>query len=549
MQITRRAVLAASAGLTALLSGCTSGDTDTQDVTNTTMTSQLDIGQSAQALYQNMQEKARLGYSVDSGCGVTIDSGNLGDPDTLSIGSGDVYFDGSTVSVSSQSVKIDDSDSSYPRKDVVYVDGDGSAQVAKGTPAEPPQSQKDLGARRFEFYQPSPPALDATDAVVLAEVWVPAGASSLSSSDVADRRVSTTVVSSLETDVDAKGNSISNLESVSTEQEFTGSRLADAVVHQLSDGDWVADGEDGQISRDASASTVVQAALDASGVQHIEAHGLDPEGVYTNIDFANDDQKVVYLFDGTEYHQNDFHNGIKFLPSTKSDGSPKDGAYNDISWYADARGADDLADADVVMTAHRSQTDGTVQKHHSLYTSNAALDSLVKRRDIRYAQDDADVLWNRLGLWRLRMNEYRLQSADGSQQHANFFKTSGGFRFVFNPRTDSGSENVAMDVFRGTNTTGIREFTVHKGDGTNTNVFSVRADSDVVNLAGSELRGDGDNSRVQLNDFTNLPPRSSAPSSPSSGDVACQDGTNWDPAGTGNEEIVAYVNGAWTAMT
>ncbi len=159
MQITRRAVLAASAGLTALLSGCTSGDSDspdTQDVTNTTMTSQLDIGQSAQALYQNMQEKARLGYSVDSGCAVSINTGTLGATDTLSVASGTVYFGGSSVSVSSQNVQIDAADPSYPRKDVVYIDGAGSAQVAKGTPAEPPQAQKDLGARRFEFYQPSP---------------------------------------------------------------------------------------------------------------------------------------------------------------------------------------------------------------------------------------------------------------------------------------------------------------------------------------------------------------------------------------------------------
>jgi len=180
------------------------------------MNSQISIGQSAQALYENIKEKARQGYTVDSGCAVSINSGTLGQTDTLSVASGTVYFGGSSVSVSSQNVGIDAADPDNPRKDVVYLDGTGTATVAKSTPAEPPQTQKDLGAQRVEFYQPRPAALDATDAVVLAEVWVPAGASSLSSGDVADRRVSATVVPTFETSVDAKGNDITNVGALST---------------------------------------------------------------------------------------------------------------------------------------------------------------------------------------------------------------------------------------------------------------------------------------------------------------------------------------------
>lgn len=45
------------------------------------------------------------------------------------------------------------------------------------------------------------------------------------------------------------------------------------------------------------------------------------------------------------------------------------------------------------------------------------------------------------------------------------------------------------------------------------------------------------------------PPRSSAPSSPDAGTIACQDGVNWDPAGSGQEEIVAYINGSWTVIS
>jgi len=70
-----------------------------------------------------------------------------------------------------------------------------------------------------------------------------------------------------------------------------------------------------------------------------------------------------------------------------------------------------------------------------------------------------------------------------------------------------------------------------------------------IDIQGNKLRGNGATSRLRIDDFAKLPPRSSAPSSPETGDVACQDGTNWDPAGTGNDEIIAYVNGTWTQMT
>lgn len=177
------------------------------------MSSEISIGQSAQALYENIKQKARVGYSVDSACSVSINTGTLGQTDTLSVASGSIYFGGSSVSVSAQNVQIDASDPDQPRKDVVYADGTGSALVAKGTPKTPPQEQVDSGATRFEFYQPEPPALRGTDAVVLAEVWVPEGASSISSADVDGRQVSTTVLPSFETDVDAKSNTIANLDS------------------------------------------------------------------------------------------------------------------------------------------------------------------------------------------------------------------------------------------------------------------------------------------------------------------------------------------------
>lgn len=201
------------------------------------MNSQISIGQSAQALYQNLERKAQQGYTVESGALVSINSGTLGSSDTLSVGSGTIYFGGTVTSVGTQNVQIDGSDPDDPRKDVVYLDGTGTAQVAKGTPKDPPQVQKDRGDERFEFIQPEPDDLASTESVVLAEVWVPAGASGITSADLADRRVSTSVVPTLESNVDAKGNDISNVGALSTEEAVVGREVPRNLVSEVESGE------------------------------------------------------------------------------------------------------------------------------------------------------------------------------------------------------------------------------------------------------------------------------------------------------------------------
>jgi len=44
------------------------------------------------------------------------------------------------------------------------------------------------------------------------------------------------------------------------------------------------------------------------------------------------------------------------------------------------------------------------------------------------------------------------------------------------------------------------------------------------------------------------PPQSSVPSNPENGDVYLADGSNWDPAGTGNAAYVQYAGGAWAVI-
>lgn len=47
-------------------------------------------------------------------------------------------------------------------------------------------------------------------------------------------------------------------------------------------------------------------------------------------------------------------------------------------------------------------------------------------------------------------------------------------------------------------------------------------------------------------DTRNLPPLSAAPANPEAGDLALQDGTNWDPtANTGNAALIVYDGTGW----
>lgn len=44
------------------------------------------------------------------------------------------------------------------------------------------------------------------------------------------------------------------------------------------------------------------------------------------------------------------------------------------------------------------------------------------------------------------------------------------------------------------------------------------------------------------------PPQQSAPSNPENGDVYLADGTNWDPASSGNAALVQYAGGSWRVI-
>jgi len=159
-------------------------------------------GEGLHALDETQQHRRGDGYGVvDRGgaCEVTVNSGVLAQSDTLTVASGDVLVNGTTHSLATQTLGLDAASATNPRRDVVYIDGSGVVQVANGTAeAVEPKGQS---LTRFEFSRPAPPDLAATGGTVLAEVWIPADASSIQSADVRDRRLRALGPHSLDEDI------------------------------------------------------------------------------------------------------------------------------------------------------------------------------------------------------------------------------------------------------------------------------------------------------------------------------------------------------------
>jgi len=148
------------------------------------MTLGIQAGDGAQALDLNQLFAARDGFSVLTSIGGACKVGKSGNS-TLAVDSGEVLFDGEVVAVDTQTVAVPDNTASNPRKDVVFIDGDGSAQLSQGTPAP----AKPAGETGRDTFQPAPNDFADIDAVVLAEVFVPAGATAVDAANISDRRV------------------------------------------------------------------------------------------------------------------------------------------------------------------------------------------------------------------------------------------------------------------------------------------------------------------------------------------------------------------------
>jgi hypothetical protein len=256
------------------------------------------IGDGYQALDYNEVLKLQQGFgvrtSVGSGCAASAGTGL-----DVNVADGEILFDGTVTSVAAQTVTLSAADPDDPRKDVVYLDGTGTAQVAEGTPA----SALPSGERDRKTFQPSPPDLSATDAVPVAEVWVEAGVTSLSSGDIRDRRL----------DIDVSFGTV-NAKVLDTEQfesTFYASDDAelDNILSKLSDGDRLFLGnndftKDRTINTDLhvigtsgsfSGSGIRNANWQFNGFTHVSSLNL---GGTATVTFAKEDSRITDCISG-----------------------------------------------------------------------------------------------------------------------------------------------------------------------------------------------------------------------------------------------------------
>ena len=142
-------------------------------------------GDGAQLMDIMQMQAALNGYSIvdPSEAAVTPGSSSLtvdvaGAPSGARLGGSAESFSGET------GVTLPSPDSTDPRKALVYLDSSGTVQTLGGTPAAAEPS----GDVRAKTGVPTVP-IPAFDFLPLAEVWLPAGASDITSSDIFSRRM------------------------------------------------------------------------------------------------------------------------------------------------------------------------------------------------------------------------------------------------------------------------------------------------------------------------------------------------------------------------
>ena len=147
-------------------------------------------GTAGTAVSENQFVRRGQGYGWVSG--LAASPGGSGSAVVIDVDSGDVKIGGSVVSASAQSVTLDPGDSTYPRKDILYVANDGTIQVLKGTAKQPSTDANGNTLARQYAPVPEPPDTDGLSGTVVQEVWVPANAADstdIAQADIIDRRL------------------------------------------------------------------------------------------------------------------------------------------------------------------------------------------------------------------------------------------------------------------------------------------------------------------------------------------------------------------------
>lgn len=129
--------------------------------------------------HKQSENRANDGYGILTGCDVHEQTPNaMG----VTIDAGTVMYNGGYVTVAGGNLSIDAADATYPRFDIVYINGAGSVAIAKGTAAAIlPTGETAFKKMTTPYPNPSVPA-----GIILARVYVAPAVSTITNSVIDD---------------------------------------------------------------------------------------------------------------------------------------------------------------------------------------------------------------------------------------------------------------------------------------------------------------------------------------------------------------------------
>jgi hypothetical protein len=130
----------------------------------------------------NSVTDAVAGNGVVSGMAVT--ENDAGADMSVDVASGVYIANGTTVTYAGGNVVITAADGSNPRKDIIIADSSGNITAVAGTPA----AAAPVGNTGTQTYAPVPPDI-TTNKIILSEVWVGTGVTTIINADITDRRI------------------------------------------------------------------------------------------------------------------------------------------------------------------------------------------------------------------------------------------------------------------------------------------------------------------------------------------------------------------------
>jgi len=216
----------------------------------------FEIGQAYHALGAQAARERLDGYAVVSGLEPTDGTGLA-----IDVAAGEALVGGTSVTFAGGSVSLNSADPSDPRKDTIWIDDTGTLGATAGTPNAGIDGEGN-SAERFTTVQPEPP-LPTGEKTILAEVWVPAGATSLASADVRDRRQPADIV----------GNDVT----AQTLSGASGTQVYDDATQTVGDGTTSADHE----------SVSTESATVGGSDSFVELASEDLSGSSTTLSWSN----------------------------------------------------------------------------------------------------------------------------------------------------------------------------------------------------------------------------------------------------------------------